>query len=227
MNTPHETKKAILSSYPNKIFIGVSDNEKIYLSAPSWDCGWYWGFGYLGNKNCHYHVDGLTKHEKYNAEKRVFEYEFTNLFDGFKKHFGNSLVVRDSQLWQLCELFKTFYLLKETASVLGRGSAGYTSNPCQDVIINKDEANRINSIVLPSIFEAIYKILIPAQENEKQDKELVKLIVKGDTQKVVDFMNEYKITTDNLKTINGVSAHDFDVIHSMYWEQLHAKKQFN
>ena len=55
-----------LINYSKKTFIGTVDGEKIYLSAPSWDCGWYWGFGYLGNNNCHYHVDGLKKEEKYN-----------------------------------------------------------------------------------------------------------------------------------------------------------------
>ena len=60
----------------NKIKLGVVNNETIYLTPPSWDCDWYWGFGYLGNKNCHYHIDGLNKIETYNFEKKVFEYEF-------------------------------------------------------------------------------------------------------------------------------------------------------
>lgn len=32
------------------------DKDRIALYAPTFDCGWYWGFGYLGNKNCHYHL---------------------------------------------------------------------------------------------------------------------------------------------------------------------------
>ena len=206
------TNPTTLSNYPKSIFIGINDGEKIYLSAPSWDCGWYWGFGYLGNRNCHYHVDGL------NAKENI------NLFDAFKKHFGSSLVVRDSQLWTLCELFKTFYALKETAEVLGRGGSHFTTNPCSELIINKDEVTRINTIVLPAIFEEIYKILIPAQDNEKINNQLVKLNNKGNTFKVVEFMNEYGITTDDLKTIDGITAHDFSVIHSKYWELRHAKK---
>lgn len=134
-----------LSNY-KKVLIGYNNNEPIYLSPPSWDCGWYWGFGYLGNKNCHYHVDGLAKD--------------CNLFDGFKKHFGETLKVTDKQLWTLCELFKTFYILKETAEVLGIGGAHYTNNPCKDLIINKEEVERINNIVLPQIFEEIYKVLL-------------------------------------------------------------------
>lgn len=201
-----------LSNYPTKIFIGKNQNESIYLSAPSWDCGWYWGFGYLGNKNCHYHVNGLEKSEN------------SNLFDAFKKHFGNSLIVRDSQLWTLCELFKTFYALKETCEVLGRGGSHMTTNPCKELIINKSEVERLNNIVLPQIFEEIYKILIPAQENEKQNKQLLKIILKGDTSKVVDFMLECKISTDDLKNIDGVTPHDFNIIHSYYWKRHHENK---
>jgi len=213
-----------LSNYPAKIFIGIHDNEKIYLSAPSWDCGLCWGFGYIGNKNCHYHIDGLTKHESYDFGKKCFTYEFTNLYDGFKKHFGNSLIVRDSQLWTLCELLKTFYILKETAEVLGRGGSHYTNNPCSELITNKDEVTRINTTVLPAIFEEIYKILIPAQDNEKVNAQLVKLNNKGNTLKVVEFMHENRITTDDLKNIAGITAHDFNYIHSKYWELHHAKK---
>ena len=215
----------LLSEYPSKIFIGVRDGKKIYLSAPSWDCGWYWGFGYLGNKNCHYHVDGLTKHESYDFDKKVWKYEFTNLFDGFKKHFGSSLIVRDSQLWTLCELFQTFYTLKETAEVLGRGGAHYTTNPCKDIIINTEEVTRINTVVLPAVFEAIYKILIPAQNNKSLDKKLVSLYLEGDTSKVIAFMVKHNISTDDLNAIDGLTKDDVNYIHSAYWKWYHSNKE--
>ena len=56
-----------MKNYP-KILIGKNNNENIYLSPPKWDCGWYWGFGYLGNKDCHYHVDGLINKENCNLD---------------------------------------------------------------------------------------------------------------------------------------------------------------
>lgn len=202
-----------LSNYPKNIYIGDNNGEKIYLSAPSWDCGWYWGFGYLGNDDCHYHVDGLNKGKN------------QNLFDAFKEHFGKSLIIRDSRLWTICELFKTFYLLKEAAEVLGRGGSHYTTNPCADIIKNVDEVKRINEVVLPHIFEEIYKILIPSKDNPKTDKKLLKLILNGDTSKVVDFMLENKITTDDLKNIEGITKDDFSVIHSYYWAKFHADKK--
>ena len=212
-----------LSNY-GKILLGYNNNEPIYLSPPSWDCGWYWGFGYLGNKNCHYHIDGLKKHEIYNFEKKCFEYEFTNLYDGFIKYFGKTLRVRKSDLWAICELFQTFYSLKETAEVLGRGGSHYTTNPAKDLIINKEEVKRINEIVLPQIFEEIYKILWRNADNEKINKKLVSLNLKGDTNKVVDFMLENKIKTDDLKDIEGLTKEDCSAIHSYYWGRIHNKK---
>lgn len=194
----------LLRDYP-KLFIGMNGNERIFLSPPS--C---WGFGYLGNMNCHYHVDGLSKNK--------------NLYDAFKEHFGKSLMIRDSQLWTVCELFKTFYILKETAEVLGRGGAHYTTNPCKDIIINKDETDRINNVVLPAVFDALYNILERGQKKDSQDKELVAILVEGDTQKAYDYMIENHITTDDLKNIDGIIDSDFSALHSFYWKQKHKNK---
>lgn len=146
-------------NYP-KIYLGTHDNEKIYLTPPSWDCDWYWGFGYLGNRNCHYHVDGLKTIKEYNFEKQYWSTERVNLYDGFKKHFGDSFIVKDDRdIWTLAELFETFYSLKNIAEVYNRGGSHMSSNPCKDIIKNAEEYKRINEIVLPQIFEEIYKIL--------------------------------------------------------------------
>jgi len=164
-----------LSDYAPKTFIGIHDGEKIFLSAPTWDCGWYWGFGYLGNKNRHYHVDGLTKIETYNTDGKCFESKSVNLFDGFREHFGDTFKITDKDLWTLCELFKTFYTLKETAELLGRGGSHYTTNPCADLIKNPDETHRINNVVLPQIFEEIYRVLnnASARFDEEQAAKIV------------------------------------------------------
>jgi hypothetical protein len=212
-----------LSNY-TKILLGYNNSEPIYLSPPSWDCASYWGFGYLGNKDCHYHVDGLTKIKTYNHDAKAFTYKSVNLYDGFIEHFGSTLRVRKSDLWTLVELFKTFYTLKETAEVLGRGGSHYTTNPVKDIIINNEEVTRINNIVLPQIFEEIYKILYRNADNDKVNKKLVTLNLKGNTNKVVDFMLENNIKTDDLKDIEGIIKNDFSVIHSFYYKRIHATK---
>lgn len=129
----------------SKIYLGKSDDQRISLSPPSWDGGGYWGFGYLGNKNCHYHVDSLTKIKTYNSDAKAWTYENVNLFDGFKGHFGDSFIVKeDGDIWTLAELFKTFYVLSETAEVLGRGGSHMAKNPIAELIKNTYEVKRIN-----------------------------------------------------------------------------------
>jgi len=132
------------TKWERQFLMGTVDNEKIYLSAPSWDCDWYWGFGYLGNDRRHYHFDSLMKD--------------TNLWQGVKDHFKD-LRIPDKQLWTFSELIVTAYTLRKTAEVLGRGGSHYTVNPCFAIIQNKNEAKRINEIVLPNIFDEIHNLL--------------------------------------------------------------------
>lgn len=137
------------TKFDDKIFMGVSDGKREYLAEPSWDCDWYWGFGYLQNKNIHHHIDGLSKDK--------------NLFDAIKEYYGDTLnealkVDDNKNLWTFCELMATFYALKETAEVLGRGGSHYTTNPIKELITNKVEAKRINDIVMPALFDEIYKL---------------------------------------------------------------------
>lgn len=151
-------------TYKEKTFIGKKDGYNIYLTSPSWDCGWYWGFGYLGNNRCHYHVDGLKHIENYiKGEDGHFHLtsEHVNLYEGFKRHFDEDtfIVKEDNDIWKLAELFETFYRLRETAEVFGRGGSHYTENPCKNILIDKELVNRINEVILPEIFEEIYKIL--------------------------------------------------------------------
>ena len=118
------------TTFTKRYKLGKVDGENIYLSAPSWDCGWYWGFGYLGNNNCHYHVDGLGKESN------------KNMFDAIKEHFGNTLsphlaYAENKRLWTFCELMETFYTLRETAEVLGRGGSHFTNNPIKEMLIDK------------------------------------------------------------------------------------------
>lgn len=145
-------KKETRNKFGMHYLLGVDKNgEKHYLKKASWDCGWYWGFGYIhtferNDIGCHYHFDGFGKN--------------SNMYDGFKNAFVDCTLT-DSELWKLCELMKTFYSLKTAAEVLGRGGSHYTTNPCADIIKNPEEVKRINEIVLPTIFEEIYKLLTP------------------------------------------------------------------
>lgn len=132
-----------------KVYFGTDQyGDRIYLSKPSWDCDWYWGFGYLGNKNCHYHLSDYSKGRN------------INMYDALKADYNLNPNI-ENKLWTFCELVQTAYTLKKAAEVLGRGGSHYTTNPVMSFIKNETEVTRINKEVLPAIFNAISEILEP------------------------------------------------------------------
>ncbi len=138
------------TKFINSFRIGTAQGESIgeLLAAPKWDCGWYWGFGYLQNRDIHHHIDGLGKEKN------------QNMFDALKAYYGESLTIKDdADLWTFCELMITFYALKQAAEVLGRGGSHFTTNPVADVIKSESETKRINETVLPAIFDALEDVL--------------------------------------------------------------------
>jgi hypothetical protein len=158
-----------------------------------------------------------------NIEKKVWEYRFVDLYDGFKEHFGDSLMIRRSNLWEFAELFETFYKLQGIAEVYNRGGSHLTTNPCKDLIINQDEVKRINEVILPAIFEEIYRIIDLGKSLDKDIKEVVRLFNEGDTTKTVQYMFDNKVTTEDLKDQKKISYNDYQIIHSYYWKAYHEK----
>ena len=148
----------------SKVFFGTNKetNERIYLDNPSWDCDWYWGFGYLGNKNCHYHLSSYQQKDLLftlsdGCHQLITEKRNMHIVDCLKADYDlNPKILKN--IWVFCELVLTAYALKESAEVIGRGGSHTTTNPCKDIIINKDEVARINEIALPAIFEQIANI---------------------------------------------------------------------
>ena len=155
---------------PERVFFGKRKDGKamIYLSKPSWDCGWHWGFGYLGNRNEHYHLNAYKQKNHYlkladGSHRLITEARNMNMYDALLVDYKlNPLLLgkKDAfghypKLYIFCELAKTAYALKETAEILGRGGSHMTTNPCAELIKNPQEVDRINHTVLPALFNAI------------------------------------------------------------------------
>jgi hypothetical protein len=138
--------------------LGIRDNQRYYLKEASWDCGWYWGLGYVESYfgkgtsdkswRSHQHFDGMfLKPGGY--------------VEGFRNFFDETVDLTDKEIWTLLELMKSAYISKQYAETVGRGGANVTSNPCKDIIINMAECDRINKEVIPAIMKEVYKILSP------------------------------------------------------------------
>lgn len=153
-------KKRTCEAFGKKIYLLGKDKDGVnyWLEAPSWDCGWYWGFGYVETYTNNNHPNKAKDIESHQHFDGLFFNKNKNGYDAYKDFFAE-ITVSDKELWQLLELMKTFYCLKETAEVLGRGGSHYTANPVSEIIKNTDEVKRINNVVLPAIFKKIDEIL--------------------------------------------------------------------
>lgn len=95
----------------SKIYLGrIEGWGRIYIERHKWDCDWYWAFGYLGNKNCHFHIESLIKHpERYDPDWHQVTKQFTETW------------LTQDQWWILRDLFIVAYALKKAAETYRYG----------------------------------------------------------------------------------------------------------
>ena len=126
----------------DKIYLGnTTQYGRLYLSKHSWDCGWYWGFGYIGNSRLHMHIDSLIG----------AEYDIRSIFD-------KGSPITQNQWWIIRDLFTQAYALKKAAEVYQHGGHQTTKPGMTDCIKNLEMAARINKdleIVLNKVWDFI------------------------------------------------------------------------
>jgi len=133
------------------------DGIRYWLSAPSWDCNWYWGFGYVSTyirnsvPDC---AKDLDSHQHIDSSFL----DTSNLYDSSK--FA-STVFDEKTGWILSELFNEFYILKKTAELYHMGGAHITTSPLQDLLKNPEQENHINKVLIPAITAKIIELLTP------------------------------------------------------------------
>ena len=152
-------KKQTLTIFGKKNYLlGTDKNgKKLFLVAPSWDCGWYWGFGYIETYTNNSHPERSRDIATHNHFDSLFGTIFgTNctFYDGFKNIIIDS-TLSDNELWKLCDYMETFYCLNETAEVLKRGYSHYDERAKLDIVKDEAYAERINKVILPELFKHI------------------------------------------------------------------------
>lgn len=116
----------------NKILLGqspvINNSRSLYISKHSWDCDWYWSFGYIGNSHLHTHVDSVFL--------KTSKHEWTNVNFWFARTF-----LTQNNWWEFLERFQTAYNLRAAADTIYRGGA-HISKACMQS--DKQLAKEIN-----------------------------------------------------------------------------------
>lgn len=153
-------KKKTTRAFGKEIYLLGKDAEGTlyWLEEPSWDCGWYWGFGYIetytNNKNPHLARD-INSHQHFDG---LFMNKNKCSFDAFKEFFVET-PLSDNEIWELCDYMKTFYSLKEVAELFKRGYSYYTERAKIDDLKNQEQEDIVNKQWLPEVFKRIKKLL--------------------------------------------------------------------
>jgi hypothetical protein len=172
-----QIKKQKSHAFGKDIFLLGIDKDKVkyWLESPSWECQWYWGFGYVKtytnnnnnpsiakDTNSHEHINGfLGQQEKYDYDKNCFiKSKFIyNLIDS---PIFESTTFSEKESWELTELFKQFYLIKEMAEFCHKDLPGCNiiTSPVNHGNL-KDWEEKINKEMIPLITTKIIEILTP------------------------------------------------------------------
>lgn len=126
-----------------KIYLGRSKEwGNVYLTKHEWQCGWYWAFGYLGNRDCHFHIDSLIDHPE----------QYDRKWTDVSRHFETTWISQD-QWWVIRDLFISAYALKNAAEnyrhgghQTGKAAPFRIVNPEMAVAINKDLETLLGNI---------------------------------------------------------------------------------
>lgn len=143
-----------------------ADGIKYWLQAPSWDCDWYWSFGYIQSMrsnrkpsvatdiDMHTHVDS----ELFGTGNAKDGSYCSNIYDA---KLLDETAFDEKEGWTLSELFRSFYLLRESAAFFGRGGSHITKNPLEESLQDEKLAERINQDMIPKVTAAIIEMLTP------------------------------------------------------------------
>jgi hypothetical protein len=128
----------------DRIYLGKDlHNESIYLYKHNWDCGWYWGMGYLGNNNNHYHFKSYLDDTLYYSVYKVFSKTWLS----------------QDQWHVLLDLFKQAYSLKAVAKTYRYGGRVATLKGITDILINKTKEDAINKD-LELLLDTLWRYLL-------------------------------------------------------------------
>lgn len=151
-------EKVVKHAFGKDVYLlGISKEGIAYwLEQPTWDCGWYWGCGYVVTYTNNLHPDRskhLNSHQHFDT---LFLYK--DMFNYWHEFFEES-TLNDQEIWQLWDYMCSVYTLKETAELVGRGHSNVTEKSMCEAVKDTELCKRINEQMLPALFERVKQLL--------------------------------------------------------------------
>ena len=152
-------EKKTSKAFGKKVWLLGKDKDGInyWLEEPSWDCGWYYGFGF---------VETYTHNTRPDLARDINSHQhFDSLFlngpkcskDMFKEFFVET-PLSDDEIWELVDYMKTFYTLKSVAELFKHGYSWQTSKAKIDQLQSDEQNDLVNKVWLPEVFKRIEKL---------------------------------------------------------------------
>ena len=138
----------------DKILLFKKDNNRYYLRKPTFDCGWYWGLGYLATgRGSHLHFDTYFK------ETPFYDYSF------------DDTPFTQEEKYIITDYMRQLYTLRKMANLLHCNNTGITSNADELRFFKEEntaEYKRICNVLIPTIWNALVDVLLDEEEDREQ-----------------------------------------------------------
>ena len=164
--------KKIINKFGTHYLLGEDENGiKYWLEEPTFNCGWYWGLGYIetftNNRQPTRSVD-IMSHEHFDS-KFMMNY---GSIDGYLDFFKKSVLDRHDT-YRLFELMECAYTLSKMAGICERGSAWVSKNDCYDTLKDQNLYLEIIQKKLPAVISAICNLLGGKTKPEQFEKQAI------------------------------------------------------
>lgn len=120
-------EKIFLGTVKKDFDSGMIAGKRLYIDKHNWDCGWYWGFGYIGNSRLYTHFDGNL----------LYKLQIVDIFIRPRYTQGQWYAIQD--------LFKQAYALDKAAMVYQVGGNITGDRDIAGLILNKEMADKLNA----------------------------------------------------------------------------------
>jgi len=153
-------KKRADKAFGKKVYLLGEDEDgvKHWLEEPSWDCGWYWGFGYIETYKNNLNPN-LSRDINSHSHATNFMSEYFIEWNGSIPILKNR-VFNDKEGWELSELFSQFYFLRDAAENFSKGKCN-CANAKVSLWKKPNLVKEINKKLIPEITKRIIEILTP------------------------------------------------------------------